>query len=389
MPLFATATDREASEQGLRAFREYHQRKADGASKKRGGSSKGNRRRCSQKKPPPEHHFCPGEPAPEPSPEPAPVPAPGGVAPLKAPEAPEEVALHTYIDGLTDGLGEDAHAAHVAHAADAAHARPDQSEADQSEAEADQSETGADQSEAGTEPDGFQQDVDGLRIPKGLAIDLALPAALGLHVDVFTIRGRSQIDGQVDQTTGLTAARCWKLAVDNWALLPGELPQQLEEEFCYETLVFLARDTEATLPEALDGEHAMLMIQREGDHLVVWHLHSTFRPLYGRKRYIGMCMAIAFGVRVAPRLGGQCRVYPAPRVRAFWAKAGFMLSGDEASGKRSFVFGVPGQSALLLHNLTLALRTKWGSHLVHPHSLAGYPNPGLQDREQFSCYLGA
>ena len=159
-----------------------------------------------------------------------------------------------------------------------------------------------------------------------------------------------------------------------------ELTTWLEGQISELTVVLLvSKGDEAGL---LEGEHALLVLQREeeedGEGLLVWHLHSSFSPHGDATAHIGCYLAVLTASLLAER--SWLYVFPASSTETFWQN----VVGARASADGSYVLAGgarPNASRLsrLAHNV---LKYLHGEQLF-ARLQNGFPNQGN------TCHIGS
>jgi hypothetical protein len=132
----------------------------------------------------------------------------------------------------------------------------------------------------------------------------------------------------------------------------------------------------------LEGEHALLVLQREDEEdrgrLLVWHLHSSFKQDGDNKPHIGCYLAVLTAYLSVER--SWLYVFPAASTETFWQH----VVGARASANGSFVLaGGAGPNASRLSRLAHNVLKYLHGEQLFGHLQNGFPNQGN------TCHIGS
>jgi|TARA_B110000046_G_scaffold145035_1_gene152175 hypothetical protein len=132
----------------------------------------------------------------------------------------------------------------------------------------------------------------------------------------------------------------------------------------------------------LEGEHALLVLQREDEEdrgrLLVWHLHSSFKQDGDNKPHIGCYLAVLTAYLSVER--SWLYVFPAASTETFWQH----VVGARASANGSFVLaGGAGPNASRLSRLAHNVLKYLHGEQLFGHLQNGFSNQGS------TCHIGS
>ena len=159
-----------------------------------------------------------------------------------------------------------------------------------------------------------------------------------------------------------------------------ELTTWLEAQISELTVVLLvSKGDEAGL---LEGEHALLVLQREDKEdrggLLVWHLHSSFKRDGDDKPHIGCYLAVLTAYLSAERR--WLYVFPAASTETFWQH----VVGARASAAGSFMLaGGARPNASRLGRLAQNVLKYLHGEQLFARLQNGFPNQGN------TCHIGS
>ena len=132
----------------------------------------------------------------------------------------------------------------------------------------------------------------------------------------------------------------------------------------------------------LEGEHALLVLQREDEEdrgrLLVWHLHSSFKQDGDNKPHIGCYLAVLTAYLSVER--SWLYVFPAASTEKFWQH----VVGARASANGSSVLaGGAGPNASRLSRLAHNVLKYLHGEQLFGHLQNGFSNQGS------TCHIGS